>query len=79
MCFINSFAQAERLTTVPLGARFPKRIAIPPLSENGFSIGRKTSGLRFTIPLIFSATVFPVTVITLVSIRFFFASSAKTA
>ena len=76
---MSSLAQAERFTTVPFGARLPNKIASPPLSLKGFSIGRIVSGSRFTTPLIFSATVLPVTVISEVSIRFFFASSARTA
>ena len=79
VCFISSGAQAERFTTVPFGARFPKSIAIPPLSLKGFSIGRKTSGFRFFTSFIFSEIVFPVAVIREVLIKFFFASSARTA
>ena len=77
--FISSGAQAERFTTVPSGARFPNKTAIPPLSLNGFSIGRRISGFLFFTPLMFSAIVFPVAVIKDVLIRFFFASSARTA
>ena len=79
VCFISSGAHALLFTTVPSGARFPKRTAIPPVGLNGFSIGRRISGLRFFTPFMFSAIVFPVAVIRSVFMRFFFASSASTA
>ena len=55
-------AVAERFTTLPSGARLPRSTASPPVVLYGLSIGRITSGFRFTQSLIFSPTVFPVTV-----------------
>ena len=62
-CTIIESATAERLTTEPSGARFPLRTARPPVLLYGLSNGLITSGFLFTQPLIFSPTVFPVTVI----------------
>ena len=62
-CTIISSTTAERLTTLPSGARFPERTARPPVLLYGLSTVRITSGLRFTAFAIFSPTVLPVTVI----------------
>ena len=78
-CTIISSTTAERLTMPESGARFPFRAASPPVSENGFSTGRITSGFLFTEPSIFSPTVFPVQVRQLRCSRSFFVSSFMTA
>ena len=44
------------------GARFPLNTASPPVLLYGLSNGLMTSGFKFTAFLIFSPTVFPVTV-----------------
>ena len=76
---VISGTTAERLTTAVSGARFPFRIAIPPVWLYGLSIGRITSGFLLTQPLIFSPTVLPVTVMQSRFKRFFLDSSFITA
>ena len=76
---VISGTTAERLTTAVSGARFPFRTAIPPVLLYGFSTGRMISGFLLTHPLMFSPTVFPVTVIHSVCSRFSLFSSFITA
>ena len=78
-CTSISSHTAERFTTLPSGARFPFRTASPPVSLYGSSMGRMTSGFRFSHPLIFSPTVLPVTVMQSRLSRFFLLSSFITA
>ena len=59
---INSSATAPFLTTLPFGAMFPLRIAIPPSAWTGLSNGWITSGFLFSTSLRFSSMLLPVTV-----------------
>ena len=79
LCTSISLATALRFTTQRSGARLPLRTAMPPVSLYGWSMGRMMSVFLLIHPLMFSAMVLPVTVITSVWSRFFLVSSFSTA